>query len=176
MFYGFIITAFIMATLYFVLKSMSQGTVRSIPFWITGPVLTILLLINMSVMMGAFKVKGQTETMEIWLNQRLDDTDETVGVQESQWIGDQLTDEFPLLGCYLNLFDLSGHTTNELPQVFREVINEKMNDVIESRILWSVGFIITAMLIALYFDKGEGRTPKKKSTYRTTSRRHIDDF
>lgn len=32
LFYGIVITAFIMATLYFILSTLSKGTVRSIPF------------------------------------------------------------------------------------------------------------------------------------------------
>lgn len=176
-FYGLLITAFIMATLYFLLKTMSRGTVRSIPFFITGPFLAILLIINMTVIVGAFTLKAETESIRLWLTQQLDGVYGTADVQSSQQIGDLLNEEFPLSECFLNLFDFSGHPIDELPQVFYEVINEEMTSVIWSKLLWSLGFIVAAVLIALYFDKGEGNGLEKKSKRpQTVSRKNYDNF
>ena len=176
LFYGIIIVAFIMVTLYFILKMMSKGAVHSIPFYISGMILAILLLINMSVMVGAFTVKQQTDSMRLWLAQQLDGTEGIADLQSSQMIGDSLNDEFPLLGCFLNLFDLSGHAIEELPQVFYEVINHEMNTLIWSKILWSLIFCIAAVLVALYFDKGDNKNTSKVTKHRYSSRRNPDDF
>lgn len=175
--YGLLITVFTMATLYFVLKTMSEGAVRSVAFYITGPILGILLLANMTILSGAFMVKSETESMRLWLSQQLDGVYGIVDMQSSQQVGDLLNKEFPLSGCFLNLFDFSGHTMDELPQVFYEVMNEEMNDVIWSRLLWSVGIMAAAVLIALYFDKGSS-TKKKAKTRRTSAaaRKNFDDF
>lgn len=179
LFYGTIITAFIMATLYFILSSLSKGTVRSIPFFITGPILALLLMVNMTLLVGAFTVKSETESMRLWMTQRLDGIHGTADLQSSQQVGDMLNEQFPLSGCFLNLFDMSGHPIEELPQVFYEVINKEMNSMIWSRLLWSFGFIVAAMLVALYFDKGEGnRNNSKRSTkgVRTNLRKNFDNF
>lgn len=179
LFYGIVITAFIMATLYFILSSLSKGTVRSIPFFVTGPILAFLLIVNMTLLVGAFTVKSETESMRLWLTQRLDGIDGTADLQSSQQVGDMLNEQFPLSGCFLNLFDMSGHPIEELPQVFYEVINDEMNSIIWSRLLWSFGFIVAAMLVALYFDKGEGnRNNGKRRTkgVRTNPRKNFDDF
>lgn len=179
LFYGVLITAFIMATLYFVLKTLSQGAVRSVAFYITGPVMGLLLIANMTIMAGAFAVKAQTESMQIWLAQRLDGVYGIADVQSSQQVGDMLNEEFPLSGCFLNLFDFSGHPMDELPQVFYEVINDEMNGVIWSRVLWSAGIIVAAVLIALYFDKGKGSGSRKKAQGKrrpAAARKNFDDF
>ena len=181
LFYGIVITAFIMATLYFILSSLSKGTVRSIPFFITGPILALLLMVNMTLLVGAFTVKNETESMRLWLTQRLDGIHGTADLQSSQQVGDMLNEQFPLSGCFLNLFDMSGHPIEELPQVFYEVINKEMNSMIWNRLLWSLGFIVAAMLIALYFDKGEGNRSNGKSKrgtkgVRTNPRKNFDDF
>lgn len=181
LFYGIVITAFIMATLYFILSTLSKGTVRSIPFFVTGPILALLLMVNMTLLVGAFTVKSETESMRLWLTQRLDGIHGTADLQSSQQVGDMLNEQFPLSGCFLNLFDMSGHPIEELPQVFYEVINKEMNNMIWSRLLWSLGFIIAAMLVALYFDKGEGNRNNGKSKrgtkgVRTNSRKNFDDF
>lgn len=181
LFYGIVITAFIMATLYFILSSLSKGTVRSIPFFITGPILALLLIVNITLLVGAFTVKNETESMRLWLTQRLDGIHGTADLQSSQQVGDMLNEQFPLSGCFLNLFDMSGHPIEELPQVFYEVINKEMNSMIWSRLLWSFGFIVAAMLVALYFDKGEGNRNKGKNKrvtkgVRTNTRKNFDDF
>ncbi len=181
LFYGIIITAFIMATLYFILSTLSKGAVRSIPFFITGPILALLLMVNMTLLIGAFTVKNETESMRIWMTQRLDGIHGTADLQSSQQIGDMLNEQFPLSGCFLNLFDMSGHPIEELPQVFYEVINEEMNSMIWNRLLWSFGFIVAAMLVALYFDKGDGNRNKGKNKrvtkgVRTNTRKNFDDF
>lgn len=181
LFYGIIITAFIMATLYFILSTLSKGAVRSIPFFITGPILALLLMVNMTLLIGAFTVKNETESMRIWMTQRLDGIHGTADLKSSQQVGDMLNEQFPLSGCFLNLFDMSGHPIEELPQVFYEVINEEMNRMIWSRLLWSFGFIVAAMLVALYFDKGDGNRNKGKNKrvtkgVRTNTRKNFDDF
>lgn len=181
LFYGIIITAFIMATLYFILSTLSKGAVRSIPFFVTGPILALLLMVNMTLLVGAFTVKNETESMRLWLTQRLNGIHGTADLQSSQQVGDILNEQFPLSGCFLNLFDMSGHPIEELPQVFYEVINDEMNSMIWSRLLWSLGFIIVAMLVALYFDKGEGNRNNGKRErgtkgVRTNPRKNFDDF
>lgn len=176
LFYGVIITAFIMATLYFILKMLSKGALHSIAFYISGIILSILLLVNMTVTVGAFTIKQQTSSMRLWLSQQLDGLEGTADLQSSQAIGDRLNEEFPLLRCFLNLFDLSGHPLEDLPQVFYEVINHEMNGIICSKLIWSFIFCVAAILVALYFDKGD-RKPTSKATRQTrSSRRNPDDF
>lgn len=154
-FYGLIITLFIVASLYFLLSTASKGIVRSIAFWISMGVLSLLLLVNMSVMVGAFKVKSTTGAMELWLNQRLHEVSGIADIESSQEIGEMLDENFPMLNHYLNLFDFSGTSFRELPTVMADCIRSEMNSQIWSNVLWSLGFIIAAVLISLYFDKGE---------------------
>ena len=44
-FYGVVITAAVMAILYFLLRQFNSGIVESVPFYITGAVLFLLLTI-----------------------------------------------------------------------------------------------------------------------------------
>lgn len=153
--YGIIITAFIMVTLYFVLKMLSEGIVRSIPFLVTGPILAILLLVNTTVMVGAFKVKSLAKTMNIWLTQQLNGYSGIVDVEASQEIGEMLEGKFPILSAYLNIWKFSGTSISDLPNAMTGTITDAMNSQICSNILWSLGGIVVATLVALYFDKGQ---------------------
>lgn len=166
-----------MATLFFLLKNLSNGVYRSISFYITGFILAILLTVNMTVIVGAVSVKQQTEAMRLWLMQQLDGQEGIADLQNSQMIGEALNEQFPLLGCFFNLFDMSGNSLNNLPEVFYETINSETNQIILSKSLWSAGFIVAAVLVALYFTKedvGGGRKKKRRST--AARYNNIDDF
>ena len=153
--YGLLIAAFIVATIYFLLSLASKGIVRSIPFWISLVVLFFAAWINMSVMVGAIKVSSATTAMEMWLNQYLYNMEGIADVKSSQEIGEMLNEEFPILGSYVNLFDFSGYSLKELPFAIAEAVREEMSSQIWSNILWTLGFIVAAVIISLYFDKGE---------------------
>lgn len=171
-FYGLIIALFIIVSLYFVLSLLSKGIVRTIPFWISMGVLFVLLFINMSVMVGAFKVKSATGAMEIWLNQQLHTVSGIADIDTSQKVGEMLDDQFPILSHYIDLFDFSGHTFQELPTVMADTIRSEMNSQILKNVLWSLGFIIAATLVSMYFDKGEnynGRSPRTRHRLRNSN-------
>lgn len=176
-FYGAIITAFIMATLYFILKTLSEGAVKSVPFYLAGVILAVLLLINMSIIVGAFTVKSNTDSLELWLQQKLNGLYGIVDMDSSQAIGDMVNEEFPLLDSFINLYDWSGNRVQDIPQILNEGVNREMNRVILRNFLWSLGFIVAAMLVALYFDKGGGSSlgysPKRQ---RVTTPTNYDNF
>lgn len=165
-----------MAALYFVLKNLSRGAVRSVPFFVTGPILALLLCANMTVLVGAIRLKGETDSMQLWLMQKLDGMHGVANLQSSQQVGDMVNEEFPLLGCFFNLFDMSGHPISDLPEVFSEMVNSELNGIIWGRLLWSLGIIVAATLIALFFDKGEGYGGKKTPKAQTASIKNFDDF
>lgn len=176
-FYGIVLTAFVMATLFFLLKNLSNGVYRSVPFYITGVVLAILLTVNFTIIIGAFSVKGQTDAMHLWMTQLLNGIDGYANIENSQIIGEKLSDEFPMLGCFFDLYNMSGNTMSELPDAFYETINSELNGIILSRILWSAGFIIAAVLVALYFTKENVATNRRTGgRHRNSIRRNIDDF
>lgn len=177
-FYGAVLTAFIMATLFFLLKSLCNGVYRSVSFYITGVILAILLAVNTTVIMGAFSVKNQTEPMHLWLKQQLNGMDGFADIENSQMIGEMLNGRFPMLGCFFNLFDVSGYAISELPDVFFEMINSELNTIIINKILWCVGFIVAAVLVALYFAKDKKSDVRRKSGRRPISprRKNIRGF
>lgn len=175
-FYGIIATAAIMAILYFVLKSLSQGIVKSIPFYITGVILAFLLTCNLSIVIGAFQVKETTEAMEVSLRQLSETVSGVVNANESQEIFDFLVDQYPLLGNYLQLADFSGNNVTDLVFAMPQEVRSEMNDVIWSNLLWALVYIVIACLVVMIFDKGQGR--KRMSDYdgMTITNNLSDDF
>lgn len=176
-FYGMIITAFIMTTLFFLLKNLSSGVYRSVAFYITGIILTFLLTMNTTILIGAIRIKNETEAMRLWLKQQLYGAEGFADLRTSQQIGTDLTEQFPLLKCFFNLFDMSGNTMNDLPQIFYETINSEVNHIILNKSLWSLAFIVAAILVALYFTKETtGSETRSRKRPNRSNHRSLDDF
>ena len=167
LFYGVIATASIMAILFFILKTLSEGIVRSIPFYITGVILFILLTSNLMLLIGARQVQSTTESMELYLRQMTEGYQGIVSTNESQQVFDSLVEEFPLLGDYLQLADFGGNDISELPTLMSECIREEMSSFIWNRVWWIIGSIVVACVIAVCF---ENRSVKQPREY---TRRHI---
>ncbi len=153
-FYGIITTAVIMAILYFILKSLSRGIVKSVPYYITGVALAFLLICNLSIAIGAYQVKESTESMELSLRQFAEQVSGVVNANESQAIFDMLIDDYPMLGNYLQLADFSGNHVADLAFAMPQEVRSEMNDVIWSNLLWALGYIVVACIVVMIFDRG----------------------
>lgn len=175
---GIIVTAAIMATMYFVLKSLSRVMVRTTIFYITGIVTSLLLIVQISLMTGAFKAKGAADAAEIYLHQLFENETGIVGANDSQQIIDNVTDKFPIIGVYINIADFSGHDVSDIAESMHETMISYFNTYILHRVLWSLCIIIVASLIIMMYDKRNPATQKSKSKNKatTTIRKSYDDF
>jgi len=176
-FYGVIITVVIMAILYAVLKYINDGIVRSVPFFATGVVLAVLLIIQCSLMVGAIQAKGTVEAAQIYLRQMSEDYSGTVGAQDSQEIFDQVTERFPLIGTFIGYTDFSGYKISELPEVIAGTVNDYFTSFIWHRILWIIGFVFIGCLVPMLYDNRRDNSIQKLSrkTIKPSYKKY-DDF
>lgn len=165
-----------MSVLYFILKSLSKGIVKSIPFYITGVILAFLLICNFSIVVGASQVKQSTEAMEMTLHQLSEQVSGIVNASQSQEIFNFLVDEYPMLGSYLQVADFSGNHVADLALAMPEEVRKEMNDVIWSNLLWALVYIVVACVVVMIFDRGQGRKVVVNYDDMTTSSNHSDDF
>lgn len=154
-FYGFIVTAAIMAILYVVLKSISKSIVESPIFYITGLVLAILLVIQTSLMIGAMQAKDAADSAELYLHQLLENSYGTVGAQDSQHVLDAVINEYPVIGTYLGVADFSGNDVSNLASSMHTTMIDYLNSYIWHRVWWILGIIVVACIIAICFEKKE---------------------
>ena len=170
-FYGIVVTAIILAILYAVLKSLSKGIVQSIPFYVTGVVLAILLIVQCSLMIGAIQAKDAVDSAEIYLNQLLEDKYGTISAQDSQKVMDAITENFPIIGNFIDIADFSGHDISDLPEVMHESMINFLSSYIWHRVWWILGIIVVACVIAVCFEKKGGN---RTSTYYSDFERYTD--
>lgn len=154
-FYGIIATALIMAILYIVLKEYNKEIVKSVTFYVTGVVLTILLITQCSMMIGAIQAKVSVDSAEIYLSQILEGT---ASAQDSQEVMDAITEKFPIIGNFIDLADFSGHDISDLPEAMHDTMKNYLNSYIWHRIWWTLGIIVAACVIVIIF------APARKST------------
>lgn len=174
-FYGVIATFIVMAILYAVLAAISRNIVHSIPFYITGVILALLLSIQFSLLIGAFQAKHAVGAVNIYLNQLVEDNEGIVGAQDSQFLFDRVTEEFPIIGSFVDLVDFSGHEISELPDVVCTTMNDFFSTFIWHRVGWIAGFIVLGCLIPMLFDQ-RSATPRKRTRVKHTYRNKYDDF
>jgi len=144
-----------MAILYGGLKAISSGIVRSVPFYVTGVILAILLIIQCTLLVGAVKAKGFAEPVQILLNQQFEGQQGIIGAKDSQAILDSIIDNFPIIGTYIDVADFSGHDISEMGQLMYDTMTDYLNTYIWHRVLWIIGIIVVASVIAVCFEKKE---------------------
>lgn len=152
-FYGVIVTAVVMAILYAVLKALGKGIVQSPVFYVTGVVLAILLITQFSLMIGAIQAKDATDAAELYMNQLLEDASGTVGANDSQRVMDAVTENFPIIGNFIDIADFSGHDVSNLAKSMHDSMNDYLNSYIWHRIWWILGIIVVACIIVTLFER-----------------------
>ena len=176
-FYGFVLTVAVMAVLYLLLKSFSRSIVKTPMFFVIGAILSILLVVNCSMLIGAIQAKGLADSAEMLLNQLVCGMGGVVNARDSQLAMDAVTEKLPLIGVFAEFSEFSGVETSELPAAMHQAIVDYLNSYIWRRVSWIAGFIVTACLLAMFFDKRALATgyPTPKATAGRT-RRNYDDF
>lgn len=169
-FYGVVITTAIMALLYFILKEIDKNTVRTVPFYCTGVVLFLLLVIQFSLMMGAFEAKSYVDGIEITISRMVEGVSGIVSAEESQKILEEATGGNQLFGLFFNTCNFSGNDYEDLPAVMAETFRSGLNSYIWRRIWWTLGIIVLGILIiSLPNTKGSNRNSKKGNSSRGSS-------
>ena len=175
-FYGIIVTAAIMAILYALLRSLSSTMVHTPLFYLSGPVLAILLVVQASLMIGAMQAKDAADAAEIYMNQLLENAYGTVGAQDSQRVLDMVTEKFPVIGTYLNIADFSGHDASNLASSMHDTMTDYLSSYIWHRVWWMLGIIIVACFVVMLFDKRNPTSGKPLRHARLAPRKNYDDF
>lgn len=146
-----------MAMLYFILKALGRGIVRSLVFYITGCVMAALLVIQLSLMIGAMQAKEAADSAQLYMNQLLENNSGVVTANESQQILDAVIEHFPIIGCFIGLADFSGNDVSELSDLIHDTMISFLNSYIWYRFFWILCIVIISCIIVVLFER-------KKST------------
>ncbi len=174
LFYGFLLAVAITAGLFLILKAFCGTPSRPLPVAASFALLFVVALVNMSVMMGAFKIKGITaDAIELleYAERRVDSFDmgdflgDLAGGDYAQMIADgmeladgtelaraselmdELKDNGRLLQYYFQQNDMSTLSLVLSPIQTLQKFNDKMNSAIWHSILWTLAFMALAAIV-----------------------------
>lgn len=152
-FYGIIATVAIMAILYAVLRAINKSIVQTPVFYITGAILAILLLIQTSLLIGAMQAKGTADAAQEYVSGLIENYQGVVDSRESRQAIDALTDEFPIIGNFVDLTAFYGRSIADLPTSIHATVVDFLNSYIWRRIGWLLGILFVGCLIVIMFAK-----------------------
>jgi len=150
--------------------------VRTPVFYITGIVIALLLIVQISLLIGAIQAKDAADAAEIYLSQLLENRSGTVGANDSQQILESVTDRFPIIGVYIGIADFTGHNVSDLAESMHDTMISFLNTYIWHRIIWSISIIVLGCLIVMMYDKRNPANTKPKQKATIASRKNYDDF
>ncbi|MBQ6751244.1 MAG: hypothetical protein IJR02_10840 [Bacteroidaceae bacterium] len=180
--YGILLAAVTMIILYFILQMVSKTCVKTIPFYIAGVILAPLLMVQDTLIVAAFQAKGMVDALEIEVQQIVGAYDQSaMNLNETQAVLDQVTEDFPLVGYFVNLTNAQVENAQQLASVMAEGIRDYLNTYLWKRFGWCTAFIAIAVLVVFMFDKQrkyQGTTSSYRSTCSgsTTSYKDYDNF
>lgn len=147
--YGFLTTFCIMAIIYVVLRQLSRGIVQSIGFYISGCVLTIVFLVQFTLMFGAFKAKEYVDTVETEVSQLAEGISGAVSSEDTKEIIDELRSENYMFDLFMNNISFQVEDVTELPHVIAQTYRDKLNSFLWERFWWILGSMVLAIIIMI---------------------------
>ncbi len=202
-FYGVLIAIAVAFGIYLAVVSIKNTKPQSIPFFASLALTFVVVLVNMSIMTGAIKIKGiagDTLTAIQQIQETVANTNfngvgnsisngnysealqqmsgsASIDFNNLQNLKKDLGGNWDLLKLYFDANDMSTTMLFLSPVSTIDSFNRKMNSVIIGNILWSVAFIGLSIFLGC---KGAGASrsqARSKGRYQAaSSRRYDDDF
>lgn len=177
-FYGVLITAILMAIVYFVLRQVKRGTVSTVPFFLVGIVLFVLLTFQQTLMVGAIKAKGYVNDVAVYIEQITDEKDKLVERTSQEFDTEKIKEQFPEFSLFVDV-DKIGEKLSDVDATVAEMKENtlsSLNYYILRRVLWSLGLLIVAIVIACLLGSGVSTRGKGSVSQHGYSAQRSSDF
>lgn len=174
-FYGVLLAAVTIAIMYFVLQMISKTCVKTVSFYISMAVLAVLLIVQDTFLIAAFRANDMVSAAEILIQQHIGSSSQALNMEQVQNVLDMVVREIPLLGVFVNITNVQVDNAQDLATEMAAVLHNYLNAYIWRRIGWCGAFIVVAVLITFFADKRNIKaTPStgRRATVRTSDR-HI---
>lgn len=178
-----VLIALVMMTLFvFIVRGWWKDAMFTVPTYILGAVLTVLLMVQCTLLVGAMKIINMTDTyqpvVEGFVNTYFTPTEVVTKEKADEVLGDFIN-EYPLIQHYISSGEFYGMQAAELATSIMEELRSYMRWYILRRFLWSLGFTIVLGGLAIYtMDRpghgmsrhGAGERSTSRTAGRTTDR------
>lgn len=153
LFLGILFTIIGVGLLFFLIKGFYRNAAFTPLSLIVAVVLLVLLSLQSIMLCGAVKIKSLSDDMRMTINQCLPDYWDNRAVElspgECQELLDNVIDEYPLVGYYVDMADFKGYDTTNIADAMIDEMNSVMNKFIWKRVGWSLLFILSGAFIVI---------------------------
>lgn len=181
-FYGVLITSVLMAVVYFVLRQVNRSTVCTIAFFLVGVILFVLLSFQQTLMVGAIKAKEYLNDVAEYVEEIADVKDGIIDRTSREVNTDyvqKIKKQFPEFSLFVDV-DKIGENLNDMGTTVMEMkenTSSSLNYYILRRIMWSLGFLVAAIVIACLLDSCSSSRERGNFAQRSySSSRNQSDF
>lgn len=184
LFWGILIGLACLALFFFLIKGWWKDAEFSLISYVVGGVLGILLIYECTLICGSLAIIRAADDFHdiatTVVSTMVESGDYLPGTivdkEESQQVMDQIVEQHPILGHFVNLADFSGNTLADLPDRMTDTMKSYMRWYIVRRLLWALGFVLVAAVIVIKTMshgagtrshapiRGAARTPRTSST------------
>lgn len=164
LFLGVLLTVVGILLMFVLIRSWRRDSTFTPISYIVGVILFFFLSFQAVLLCGAVTIKSYCEEVEYAINDWVKDAPvETVYNQaESQIILEQIMDQWPLVGYFVNLADFSGHTPETIASAMAGELRSVMNYFILRRIGWSLFFVVIGAFVVI---KSMERVTRRSRSY-----------
>lgn len=144
--------------------------------FVVGGILFFFLAFQSVLLCGAVTIKSYCDDVENAINVMVDglSNDFTFSTEDSQAILDNISQEWPLVGYYVDMADFQGNTPATIAGAMADELRSYMNWFILRRVCWSLFFVVVGSIIVIKtitIHNNRLRIGLERSTERAPGRR-----
>lgn len=171
--WGVLLTIVGIALMFLIIKSWRKDAYFAPSSYLVGMVLFLFLSFQSILMCGAITIKSGTDEIRASINRMVEDIPEGIpfSSSNSQQILDNICEEYPIVGEYVDWADFEGHDSSNIADAMVEELNSFLNWYILRRIGWSVLFVVIGAVIVIKTMPRIYQNRRSQERMKTTQRR-----
>lgn len=148
---GVVLTIIGIILMYVLIRLWWRNSTFSIASIAVGIILFFFLSFHSILLCGAITIKSYCDDVEFYVNKLVQNIPSTqaISTEDSQVILDHISEEWPLVGYYVNMADFHGHTSDTIAEAMSDELRSYMNWFIFRRICWSLLFVVVGAVIVI---------------------------
>lgn len=145
--------------------------------FVVGGILFFFLAFQAVLLCGAVTIKSYCDDVEMAIDGMVANVSDDIlfSTEDSQQILDRISEEWPLVGYYVNMADFQGHTSATIGSAMADELRSYMNWFILRRVCWSLAFVVVGAIIVIktitrranQLRRSSGRLTDRTSSYRS---------
>ena len=145
---------------------------------LVGVVLFLFLSFQSVLFCGAITIKSYGDKVEDYVNALVQNIPVSTefSTQQTLQVLNHISEEWPLVGYYVNQADFQGHTPADIATAMVDELRSYMNLFMLRRLGWSLLFVVigaTLVIKTLSTQNSSGRSPRQRMERTTVNRQRV---